>query len=107
VFHKNIYNTVIYVFRQNIKRCLHTINFSLLSIFILKLLYDESCNSAKCHNSNGDLHLNSFQVDKLDITLVQVQELAISFFISKLYQVWNTNRSGTHGDTETSIQTHL
>ena len=33
------------------------------------------------------MYLNPFQVDKLHVALMQVQELAISFFISELHKV--------------------
>jgi len=37
----------------------------------------------------GEGYLNSLEIDELDITFVQVQELSVAFFVTKLDQVWN------------------
>jgi len=38
------------------------------------------------------LHLDSFQVDELDVAFMKVEELAITFFISELHQVWTNSK---------------
>ena len=45
------------------------------------------------------IYLNSFEVDKLDIALVKIQVFAVSFFISKLHEVWKKH----HTNVETLL----